>query len=255
MTTIAFDGRYLAADTMSHRNGTPSNRASRKIATSNGCAYAICGQYACMIDDLIDWHRIGALPEAFPKHGEGSMLIVELASRRIWVVQGKELPYLDEEAAPFTAGSGGDIALGAMHAGVNAMEAVRIAAKCDYATNDVIDFIDLEWPSKGVQRWDGLMPVQTGHGDPVCLSGDGSIFRVTSNGPMRCEADEEGNLRVVADQRRGGVIGQKDMCEHGYVIHTCTMCSKAYAQAIGEWVHRNAEKKGTRLGLACAADG
>jgi hypothetical protein len=158
MTTVAFDGRYLAADTMGHRSGVPSNTLTPKIAVRDGFAYAINGSWMPMINVLIEWHRAGAKFNEFPeiKTG-GGMMIVELAMRRVWLVSG-EVPAPDEEAAPITAGSGGDIALGALHAGKTAMEAVQIAAKCDIHTNDIIDFVDLLWPEKGVQRWDGTMP-------------------------------------------------------------------------------------------------
>ncbi len=157
MTTAAYDGRYLAADTLAHREGVPSNMECRKIDICEGFAYAICGAYAAMLGSIIAWHRAGAKPDDFPQHGDGGVMIIEIATRRVWVVI-KGVPYLDEEAAPLCAGSGRDVALGALWCGMTAMEAVKIAARCDTHTNDTIDFIDLEFPVSGVQRWDGMMP-------------------------------------------------------------------------------------------------
>lgn len=213
MTTVAFDGRYLAADTMGHRSGVPSNTLTPKIAVRDGFAYAINGSWMPMINVLIEWHRAGAKFNEFPeiKTG-GGMMIVELAMRRVWLVSG-EVPAPDEEAAPITAGSGGDIALGALHAGKTAMEAVQIAAKCDIHTNDVIDFVDLEWPAKGVQRWDGHMPSAR---LPMPVQDDGGLkvracIKRGTNSHTWVEHDPECD-GTCGDQRvRGPIISVPDM--------------------------------------------
>jgi hypothetical protein len=159
MTTIAYDGRYLAADTLAHRHNTPSNLLTPKIDMCEGFAYAVGGCWLPMLGTLIAWHRAGGHPAAFPNLGDlkGGLLVVELATGRLWVASS-ECHWLDEEAAPYTCGSGGDYALAAIDCDRNAMEAVQVASNRDLHTNDVIDFIDLQWPEKGVQRWDGLMP-------------------------------------------------------------------------------------------------
>jgi hypothetical protein len=159
MTTIAYDGRYLAADTLAHRHNTPSNLLTPKIDMCEGFAYAVGGCWLPMLGTLIAWHRAGGHPAAFPNLGDlkGGLLVVELATGRLWVASS-ECHWLDEEAAPYTCGSGGDYALAAIDCDRNAMEAVQVASNRDLHTNDTIDFIDLEWPEKGVQRWDGLMP-------------------------------------------------------------------------------------------------
>lgn len=159
MTTIAFCGQYLAADTAAHRREVPSNLLAAKIDMCDGFAYGLSGSYLPLMGTLIAWHRAGAVPADFPQFGDGGMMVIELATRRVWVVT-REMPLLDEEAAPFTAGSGGDVALGALKCNRAAMEAVRIASECDTHTNDTIDFIDLWRPEKGVQRWDRFAPIR-----------------------------------------------------------------------------------------------
>jgi hypothetical protein len=246
MTTIAFDGRYLAADTQSSRGGIPSNLESRKIIIEGGFAYAVNGEWGPVAFDLIKWHQSGAEPDELPKHGEGSLLVVELSSRRCWVVSGPKMPYLDEEAAPFTGGSGGDIALGAIDAGLNAMEAVRIASKRDLHTNDTIDFVDLDWPNRGVQRWDGGMPT-TRCPMPVhdmCEKTREAVRDYAQDYkrmPLyRVDTDEEGNARVTLAQEvahvpqveRAGVIGKADICTHGYVRVTCSRCIREVTAAV-----------------------
>jgi len=269
MTTIAFDGRYLAADTLTHRHNTPSNMLQPKITVEGGFAYAVGGLWCAMVHDLIRWHEKGADPAEMPKADNGSMLVVELSSRRVWCVI-HALPYLDEEGPPFTVGSGGDYALGAIDAGLNAMEAVRIASKRDLHTNDTIDFVDLEWAEKGVQRWDGgmpttrcPMPVRCTNGMPLrevvamdtekvaacrgsyalgtpCGRCHRCVLEVAQNPLYRVDTDEEGNNRVTLAQEvahvpqveRAGVIGKADICMHGYVRVTCSRCIHEVAAAI-----------------------
>jgi hypothetical protein len=236
MTTIAFDGRYLAADTLGTRSGTPSNRESRKITVAAGFAYAVNGDWGPVVPDLIKWHQDGANPADIPTHGAGSLMVAELSSRRCWIVSGPQMPYLDEEAAPFTGGSGGDIALGAIDAGVNAMEAVRIASKRDISTGGPIDFVDLEWPDKGVQRWDGHMPSSK---LPMPVRDTGGMPIRFEDPTARIETDENGEPRIVAHEtahipqvQRAGVIGKADICSHGYVRVTCSRCIHEVAAAV-----------------------
>jgi hypothetical protein len=233
MTTLCFDGRYLAADTLSHRSNTPSNMLQPKITIEGGFAYAVGGMWCAMVPQLIKWHQEGAEPDGLPKAENGMLLIVELSTRRLWCVV-PAVPYLDEEGAPFTVGSGGDIALGAIDAGKTAMEAVRIAAKRDLHTNDIIDFVDLEWADKGVQRWDGLMPSSKA---PV---------RDTSGTPIReyvhADTDEEGNPRLVAHEALHLAQSERavGICTHGYVRRTCDVCRREVAAAVAEVRHAKA---------------
>lgn len=239
MTTLCFDGRYLAADTLTHRSNTPSNMLQPKITVEGGFAYAAGGMWCAMVPQLIKWHQEGAEPDGLPKAENGTLLIVELSTRRLWCVT-PAVPYLDEEGAPFTAGSGGDIALGAIDAGKTAMEAVRIAAKRDLHTNDIVDFVDLEWADKGVQRWDGTMP-SSKFPMPVRDTGGTPIREYVkfADPTARIDADEEGNPRLVAHEAMHlaqsepvrTVVGASNICKHGYVHRTCSTC---VAEAVAE---------------------
>jgi hypothetical protein len=190
MTTVAFDGRYLAADTMAHRNGVPSNLLQPKIDMCEGFAYGLSGGWIAAFGDLIAWHRNGARVNEFPeplKTLKGGVMIVELATARAWVVTS-ECPWMDEEAAPFSNGSGGDFAVGAIDCGRTAMEAVQVASRRDVHTNDTIDFIDLEWPARGVQRWDGVMPSMAHpmpYPEPIWIDGQGDVHIVTPDAAER----------------------------------------------------------------------
>jgi hypothetical protein len=159
VTTIAWDGRYLAADTLSVRSGNRCERPSCKLAVDGGIAYATGGAFWAIRQQLIDWHQSGHPIDAYPNpRGLDGCLVAVEADTRHCSLFAHEVPYADLEAAPVAFGTGGDIALGAMGAGKTAMEAVALAARWDLKTGGPIDFIDMEWIGKGVQRWDGVMP-------------------------------------------------------------------------------------------------
>lgn len=159
MTTIAFDGRYLAADTLTNRDGNRSERPLCKLVVHEGVAYATGGHWWAIHNALVSWHQAGHPIADYPNpRGLDGALLAVHADNRQAAVFTHEAPYPDQESFPVALGSGGDLALGAMAAGVTAMEAVEIAARFDLKTGCPIDFVDLEWIEKGVQRWDHFMP-------------------------------------------------------------------------------------------------
>lgn len=199
MTTIAFDGRYLAADTLGVRGGNRSEQPSCKIAVQDGYAFAFGGMWGHFRQQLMAWalaaFRDADAPEwrfCPAKDVEGAMLVV--TPMRGLLVFTHEAPYPDPEAWPLAIGTGGDIALGAMGAGVTAMEAVKLAMRWDLKTGGGVDFIDVKWLDKGVQRWDGVEVEER------------RVVRCTNGMPLR------------------EVIGRAEMCGHGYVRATCATC-------------------------------
>ena len=239
MTTIAYDGRYLAADTLGVRGGNRSEQPSCKIAVQDGYAFAFGGMWGHLRQQLMAW-ALAAFRDADPpewrfcpaKDVEGAMLVV--TPMRGLLVFTDQAPYPDPEAWPFAIGTGGDIALGAMGAGVTAMEAVKLAMRWDLKTGGEVDFIDVEWldktrkrgrsPSARVQRWDGTMPSAR---FPMPLN-DG-IVRDTQGTPIRdyvkfdkVEIPKSVVTAIGATCR--GVIGRAEMCDHGYVRATCATC-------------------------------
>ena len=163
MTTISFDGRYLAADGFTFRSNALVARDKTKITLHEGVAYAMTGA-ANWLAEWIVWAQNGSDPKWTPPHSlgdEGSSLIriVPVGNRGLiaetccW-----HLPYWGEDRAPTAWGSGMDFAIGAMDAGANAMEAVRIASARNTTTGGTIRFVDFEFYDRGVQVWDGAMP-------------------------------------------------------------------------------------------------
>lgn len=205
MTTIAFDGRYLAADTLGVRGGNRVEQSLCKIQVSGGRAFATGGHWWAIRQYLIDWHAAGHPIADYPNPRglDGCLVVVEGDTRQCKVFT-HEAPYPDLEAAPVAFGTGGDIALGAMGAGLTAMEAVKLAMRWDLKTGGPIDFIDLEWIDKGVQRWNGVEPSAR-----FPMPGWRHFERRSCRKNLRSQATAE---------RRGKT------CEHGYIPSTCDTC-------------------------------
>lgn len=133
MTTIAWDGKTLAADRRATWGGTPVvvTKAARikapdglwwLVGTSGHSAQCeaamrwMAGR-AGKPDDLNDCSRIAVSPRGDVWHATG--VLWSLIGRRAWAI-----------------GSGSDYALGAMAAGATAKQAVRIAARLDVSTGN-----------------------------------------------------------------------------------------------------------------------
>jgi hypothetical protein len=126
MTTAAWDGRTLAADTL----GVQSNlkrKTSKVFRLKDGNLFAGCGEY----DDVLsarEWlENGGSTPEGCFRV-EHSLLRQPIAE-------------------PFTAiGSGRDFAIAAMYLGKSAVEAVDIACLYDAWTAGPIESMTLDHP-------------------------------------------------------------------------------------------------------------
>jgi len=162
MTTIAFDGRYLAADTRGMMGeSTLCLHPCRKLDISIDLpiAYAVTGRITPeLCARLIGWWETGGAVEHMPPHGNdsdnvGSFIIVRAPRDLPPIVQ--QLSYNHKypcmQSAPCGWGSGADFAIGAMEAGLTAMAAVAIAMKHDAYTGGVVEFIDTRALELGVQ--------------------------------------------------------------------------------------------------------
>lgn len=145
MSTIAFDGKTLAAD--------------RRMSCTNGI-YECCkvldeGDYftagtgdASLVLDLAAWFRGGRLAQHFPttartkENGDvNGCLLVVWRSGRIERYEGSPFPIV--YMGPVAFGSGGDFARAAMYCGKTAAEAVAIAALFDKDTGNGVDTLEL----------------------------------------------------------------------------------------------------------------
>lgn len=139
MTTIAFDGTYLAADCCSWSAGARRRvRKVFKVRAPDGSrflvAFAGSADYAHLV---LAWMRGGSRPDplAWNKLEEinNQCALVIDEKRRVWQLS-TGLIYTQMLERRYAFGGGQDFAWGALEAGATAKRAVQIAIKrSDYA--------------------------------------------------------------------------------------------------------------------------
>ena len=140
MTTVAWDGNTLAADSLAVDNWGLVSRAN-KVLEGEDFLLGIAGNHGMI---LAWWRKVQSLPaSSIINHGytdyeleknNPSMILV--TAHKVYKLDG---PVFIEVEARFTAiGSGRDFALAAMHLGKTAKEAVQIAAEFDNNTDDKV---------------------------------------------------------------------------------------------------------------------
>ena len=129
MTTIACDGREIAADGLVTADNFRRERDAKKILVESGAVYAIAGTQ-CLFRPLVDWVKAGADPDKAPKVGDLEWGLLVITRERAVHYQSKCV-FPEDVTYPFTTGSGRDIALGALRAGKSAREAVELACEDD----------------------------------------------------------------------------------------------------------------------------
>lgn len=145
MTTIAYDGRYLAADSAMRMGSYRCPKGVKKIRRHDDCIYAITG-YQAWFDAWINWHLNGADPAAIPPSDlpagqTGNFLVM---SRYGLSCYSSGLPYPMPVDAPDAWGSGCEYAIGAMLHGASAQEAIAIAIAANPDTEYPIITYDRE---------------------------------------------------------------------------------------------------------------
>lgn len=137
MTTIATDGRTMAAESMVSAGGNVVAYTAKVFKAADGRIYATCGDsdagqlFAKWIDGKVEKPELG---EDF------SALILALDGKVYWI--GKNLEPV-EYMVPTGIGSGGDLAIGAMLAGASPEQAVEIACQRDNGSGGPITSISL----------------------------------------------------------------------------------------------------------------
>jgi ATP-dependent protease HslVU (ClpYQ) peptidase subunit len=143
MTTIATDGKTVAADTQASIGGERMQRPHVKIERRGNRIYGVSGT-AALQPLLIDWYEKGHVLDDLPKVRESlnwTMLVMEPGSVKIL---GETCPVPDDVSYPFAIGSGAEFALGALFAGASPLEAVKIACLLDVNSGGMITTMPLE---------------------------------------------------------------------------------------------------------------
>jgi ATP-dependent protease HslVU (ClpYQ) peptidase subunit len=140
MTTVACDGKTMAADGLVTCNGTIWAQGFEKVARLPDGRIAGASGSAYYIAPFLAWLKDGGdFPEMDAENFEGLVLSPD-GSVRAYDHKGRSIP----EEVPTASGSGKEIALGAMLAGATPAEAVNIAAERDCGTGGKIIAISLK---------------------------------------------------------------------------------------------------------------
>ena len=127
MTTIAYDGKTLAADSrMTSGNMVFSNSAEKIFELKDGSLLALCGDFS-LYGEVIDWFNGGDMPVV--KEGEeigGIHVFPDGVAEEF----GRNLRLMPAKA-PWAGGSGEPYAMTALMLGCSAAEAVKVACQLD----------------------------------------------------------------------------------------------------------------------------
>lgn len=141
MTTIAWDGKTVAADSQAQCGDYRIPESVKKIRRVGDTVYALTGQ-ASMFGPMIAWHQAGAHPDSVPKcsdddaNNSGLMVFKDGRCLRYKAA----VPFPEEVFAPDAWGAGCYFAIGAMVAGdvtgnpISAETAVKVAIRCNSDT-------------------------------------------------------------------------------------------------------------------------
>lgn len=129
MTTIASDGKIIAADDQATNNFVFTCPNS-KIHFIRGSWIGFCGDVAS-VEKMREWMEAGAHGDKRPVcHGKDDWGALELTAAGelfLWEGDGRRFPV----SKPFAIGSGADFAMGAMLVGATAVAAVEAAIALD----------------------------------------------------------------------------------------------------------------------------
>jgi hypothetical protein len=133
LTTVAWDGKKLAVDSRVMGSCIRSE-AGVKLFHVEELWIAGSGNYEDVLL-AVKWYRDGC-PDIKPTLGDDFAMLIK-RGERVYRVEKRLMEW--EVIAPFVAaGSGVELALGAMAMGASAIEAVKIASRFDAGTNDVV---------------------------------------------------------------------------------------------------------------------
>ena len=137
MTTIAWDGKTLAADRQAHHGFSNSKYGAQKLWVRSGRAIAGTDRLD-LSNAMADWIAFGGdLPEAC-KQGEYTVIVANGENDCI-VYEGIPTPLKIPAGVKLAWGSGAQAAMAAMECGKDAREAIEIASRVDLDTGCGID--------------------------------------------------------------------------------------------------------------------
>jgi ATP-dependent protease HslVU (ClpYQ) peptidase subunit len=138
MTTIAWDGRRLAADRLVNADGLKIRYAKKISHIARGQQMLIVACAGLVADSLKfeKWLREGGEHPTLDDNFEA--IVIDAQNNA--VTYCNDLVALERDA-PYALGSGTKVALGALHAGADAKRAVEIGCELDLYTGGEIDVV------------------------------------------------------------------------------------------------------------------
>jgi ATP-dependent HslUV protease subunit HslV len=141
MTTIASDGNMVAADSLRVGGGEVIDQSTPKLRFFDGSLFGFTGCMA-LFEPAMRWYKAGAVPGEQPvasmKEGHWSLYRFTKAGATRY---SHDLPYPELMPYPFSAGSGCDYAMGALHAGASPRQAIEIAGRLDvYTGGNILEY-------------------------------------------------------------------------------------------------------------------
>lgn len=164
MTTIAFDGKQLAADSQITNGDVIAPIGVQKIwyirhlgrnavVAGSGTPTSIMGLARLFLQNLpqVREHHAVLTAPTFPADQGGSAMMIDVETLRVFHM-GQDGSCVEVTGSRFACGSGREFALGAMFAGASAADAVKIAKQLDpWTGRDVhtvrldADFSSITW--------------------------------------------------------------------------------------------------------------
>lgn len=139
MTTIAWDGKTLAADRQCNAGGIRDLKVTKILKRKDG---AICGA-AGRASEMGGFHRwfLAGEKKSSPKLSEKSAAFIVRPSGKLVIFD--EDGWFEADPGPYAIGTGWEIARATMFLGFNAVKAVETAAALDSNTNNEVDTLEL----------------------------------------------------------------------------------------------------------------
>jgi len=128
MTTIAWDGKTLAADSQITEGGLRSHQREEKIIKHENQFFAFAGSLVSCLA-VIEWLKAGGKKKKRPELDDLNFVVLHIQNGRANLYYDEFVPL--QQLPPYTAGTGREVALGAILAGATAKEAVEIACDVD----------------------------------------------------------------------------------------------------------------------------
>lgn len=144
MTTIATDGKTIAADGLRTWGDQVRGRDHQKIRVHPHAIYAFTG-LAPMLDVMVEWHMDGADPKELPAgvdHKTESWTLVVVNHDGIGKLTST-CPYMERFDPPIAFGAGGEYAMGAMLAGASPQRAVELVGGLTNHTGGTVQVVDI----------------------------------------------------------------------------------------------------------------